>query len=168
MNRLLLITTAAFATLVVSTAVVVNGRANPRTETAPSSARPVPAPTSPRKLDEYGNIRWSDEKARLDNLVIELENDPATTGYLFCYGGRVGRAGEARRRCDRAAGYLRRRLNTIGGRRVVAVDGGYREKLTVELWAILSDATPPMASPTVDPGEVKIIRRRPKARSRRR
>ncbi|MBV8857759.1 MAG: hypothetical protein JOZ02_12560, partial [Acidobacteria bacterium] len=42
--------------------------------------------------------------------------------------------------------------------RIVTVDGGYREELTVELWVVPSGATPPAASPTVDPSEVKPAR----------
>jgi hypothetical protein len=107
-----------------------------------------------RKVDEYGNIRFNDEKARLDNFAIELQNDPTSQGYLICYGGRRGRAGEAQARCDRAKNYL---VTTRGidASRVVTVDGGYREDLTVELWVVPSGATPPAASPTVDPSEVK-------------
>ncbi|HEX3560994.1 MAG TPA: hypothetical protein VHU19_17465, partial [Pyrinomonadaceae bacterium] len=107
-----------------------------------------------RKVDEYGNIRFNDEKARLDNFAIELQNDPTSQGYLICYGGRRGRAGEGQARCDRAKNYL---VTTRGidASRVVTVDGGYREDLTVELWVVPSGATPPAASPTVDPSEVK-------------
>jgi hypothetical protein len=109
---------------------------------------------TPRKIDEYGNIRFNDEKARLDNYAIELQNDPTAQGYLVCYGGRKGRAGEAQKRCDRAKDYL---VTTRGidSSRIVTVDGGYREDLTVELWVVPSGATPPAASPTVDPSEVK-------------
>jgi PKD domain len=107
-----------------------------------------------RKVDEYGNIRFNDEKARLDNFAIELQNDPTSQGYLICYGGRRGRAGEGQARCDRAKNYL---VTTRGidASRVVTVDGGYREDLTVELWVVPSGANPPTASPTVDPSEVK-------------
>ncbi|PYS76321.1 MAG: hypothetical protein DMF66_15395, partial [Acidobacteria bacterium] len=107
-----------------------------------------------RKVDEYGNIRFNDEKARLDNFAIELQNDPTSQGYLICYGGRRGRAGEAQARCDRAKNYL---VTTRGidASRVVTVDGGYREDLTVELWVVPTGAQPPAASPTVDPSEVK-------------
>ena len=107
-----------------------------------------------RKVDEYGNIRFNDEKARLDNFAIELQNDPTSQGYLICYGGRRGRAGEGQARCDRAKNYL---VTTRGidASRVVTVDGGYREDLTVELWVVPSGATAPAASPTVDPSEVK-------------
>ena len=107
-----------------------------------------------RKIDEYGNIRFNDEKARLDNFAIELQNDPTAQGYLVCYGGRSGRAGEAQRRCDRARDYL---VTTRGidASRVVTVDGGFREDLTVELWIVPTGAEPPTASPTVDPSEVR-------------
>jgi hypothetical protein len=110
--------------------------------------------TPPRKIDEYGNIRFNDEKARLDNYAIELQNDPTATGQIICYGGRRGRTGEAQRRCDRAKDYL---VNTrgISADRIQTVDGGYKEDLTVELWIVPSGATPPQATPTVDPSEVQ-------------
>ena len=119
-----------------------------------------------RKIDEYGNIRFNDEKARLDNFAIELQNDPTSQGYLICYGGRRGRAGEAQRRCDRAKDYL---VTTrgISADRIVTVDGGYRENLTVELWIVPQGATPPTASPTVDPSEIKATPT-PRTRGRRR
>ncbi len=86
-----------------------------------------------------------------------MQNDPTSQGYLVCYGGRRGRTGEAQRRCDRAKDYL---VTTRGidGSRVVTVDGGFREDLTVELWIVPSGATPPAASPTVDPSEVRPTR----------
>jgi hypothetical protein len=107
-----------------------------------------------RKVDEYGNIRFNDEKARLDNYAIELQNDPTAQGYLICYGGRRGRAGEGQRRCDRAKDYL---VTTRGidASRIFTVDGGFKEELNVELWIVPSGATPPTASPTVDPSEVQ-------------
>jgi PKD-like domain len=120
-----------------------------------------------RKIDEYGNIAWSDEKARLDNFAIEMQNEPTARGYLICYGGKVGRAGEAQRRCRRAKNYVSGRRG-IEASRIVAADGGYRENLTVELWVLPPGAAPPSASPTVDPREVRFIRGRPKGRARRR
>ncbi|MCA1683555.1 MAG: hypothetical protein LC708_00245, partial [Actinobacteria bacterium] len=114
----------------------------------------VPAPINARKIDEYGNVKFNDEKARLDNFAIELQNNPGAQGYIIAYGGRKGRAGEAQARADRAKDYL---VNTrgISADRIVTVDGGYRENLTVELWLVPAGATPPSATPTVDPSEVK-------------
>src|ERR1044071_4446372 len=72
---------------------------------------PVPSPTASRKLDEYGRLRWRDEKVRLDNYLIDLRNDPTARACIVCYGGRTAREGEARRRCARVAAYLKR----VGG-----------------------------------------------------
>jgi len=116
------------------------------------------------KIDEYGNIRFNDEKARLDNFIVELQNDPTTQGYVLCYGGRVGYEGEAQRRCGHAKDYISNTCE-ISADRIVTVDGGYKEELTVELWIVPSGANPPTASPTVDPSEVKTT---PAPRPRRR
>ena len=62
-------------------------------------------------LDEYGDIKFDDEKARLDNFAIELQNDPTSQGYLTCYGGRRGYAGEAVRRCAREGLHVERALH---------------------------------------------------------
>ncbi len=110
-----------------------------------------------RKFDEYGNIAFNDEKARLDNFAIELQNNPGSQGYIIAYGGRKARVNEAQSRADRAKDYL---VNTrqIDAGRIVTVDGGYREDLTVELWICPTGATAPSATPTVDASEVTIIK----------
>ncbi len=106
------------------------------------------------KFDEYGNVNFNDEKARLDNYAIQLQNAPGTQGYIIAYGGRRGRTGEAQARADRAKNYL---VNTRGidAGRISTVDGGFREDLAVELWLVPQGATPPTASPTVQPGDVQ-------------
>ncbi|HKY05721.1 MAG TPA: hypothetical protein VJQ56_12565, partial [Blastocatellia bacterium] len=35
-----------------------------------------------RKFDEYGGIKPADQEPRLDNLVIELQNDPTAQGHV--------------------------------------------------------------------------------------
>lgn len=111
-------------------------------------------------LDEYGDISFDDEKARLDNFAIELQNDPTSRGYLLCYGGRVGRAGEAEKRCGRAKDYMAD-VRGIGRERLITVDGGFREDLTVKIVVVPAGATPPSAAPTVDPREVVIVSDKP-------
>jgi hypothetical protein len=147
------------------TATVDVGGYDRSCSTSNSCTVSFPAEQKARKVDEYGNIKFNDEKARLDNYAIELQNDPTAQGYLVCYGGRTGRTGEAQRRCDRAKNYL---VSTRGidASRIVTVDGGYREELTVELWVVPSGATPPPNSPTVDPSEVKTTRATPRRRGR--
>ncbi|MGI8565261.1 MAG: PKD domain-containing protein [Pyrinomonadaceae bacterium] len=121
------------------------------------------------KFDEYGNIRFNDEKARLDNFAIQLQNDPTARATIIAYGGRRGRRGEAQARANRARDYL---VNTRGidAGRIDTVDGGYREDLTVELYIVPSGATAPTPSATVQESEVQFTRGRaaPRRRSRRR
>lgn len=119
-----------------------------------------------RKFDEYGNVNWGDEKPRLDNFAVALLNDPTSLGYLVCYGGRVGRAGEARRRCARAKGYLSG-YRRVPAEQVVTVDGGYREELTVEVWVVPPGAAPPGPTPTVGAGEVRFVKGKSKRAARR-
>jgi len=94
------------------------------------------------KFDEYGNIKFNDEKARLDNYAIQLQNQPGAQGYIIAYGSC---AGEAEARAQRAKDYL---VNTRGidAGRLVTVDGGCRSDLAVELWIVPTGATAPAAS----------------------
>jgi hypothetical protein len=125
------------------TATVELGGLDPscsRTASCTTGVRP-PTPV-PVKFDEYGNIKFNDEKARLDNYAIQLQNQPGSQGYILAYGSC---AGEAQARADRAKDYM---VNTRGidGGRLVTVDGGCRSDLTVELWLVPTGATPPAAS----------------------
>ena len=40
------------------------------------------------EVDEFRDICREGEKARLDNLAIELQNNPEAHGYIIFYGGR--------------------------------------------------------------------------------
>lgn len=163
--------------ITVDTAGVSLGRALKATveigglpESCPKSAECAVAipPGCPRgKVDEYGNIRWGDERARLDNLAIELLNWPEAAGYLVGYGGRRSRRGEASRRIERAKKYLTS-VRAVPAERVVTIDGGHREELSVELWVAPKGVSPPQAVPTVDPKDVIFIQPAPKRRARRR
>jgi hypothetical protein len=117
------------------------------------------------KIDDYGNIPFSDEKARLDNFAVALWEAPEMKGYIIAYGGRRARAGVAKERAERAKNYLVTKRQIDAGR-VVTIDGGFREELTVELH-LADDEHPPTASPTVDPSEVEVIHEEPKPRQRR-
>lgn len=124
-------------------------------------------PRCGRPLDEYGDIPFEDEQARLDNFAIELQNDPASTGFIMCYGGRVGYEGEARRRCARAKEYISNKRG-IAADRIITADGGFKETLTVLVWVVPPGALTPEAYPTVDPSEVTILKpksaRKPRSR----
>lgn len=115
---------------------------------------PPPPPVQPRKFDEFPSISFDDDKARLDNLAIELQNAPTAQGYIIVYGGRTSRPGLADRLGARAKNYL---VNTrgINPNRLTVVNGGYRESDYIEIWLVPQGAQPPRPTPTVQPGDVR-------------
>jgi hypothetical protein len=104
----------------------------------------IPYNPEPRKFDEFGDIARDDEKARLDNFAIQLQQEPEAQGYIFVYTGtgRRVRADYAQRRTARIRDYL---LNSRGldARRIVIMEGPPRAEPTVELWISPPGATPP-------------------------
>jgi hypothetical protein len=112
----------------------------------------------PRKFDEYGDIQLNDEKARLGNFAIQLRNEPEALGYILIYAGKRAHVNEAERRLERAKNYVVIE-HGINAQRIVTIDGGYREDLTVELW-VLPENFPPLTpdkASTIDPSQVEII-----------
>ncbi|HEX5833816.1 MAG TPA: hypothetical protein VFY34_08180, partial [Pyrinomonadaceae bacterium] len=107
-----------------------------------------------REFDECENCTYDDQKARLDNLAVELQHDPTTTGYIIAYGGRTSPIGQVELLMTRARSYLVNE-RAIDGSRLVIVNGGFRETDTVELWLVPRGAAAPRATPTVQAGEVK-------------
>ncbi|MDQ5846896.1 MAG: hypothetical protein M3539_16545, partial [Acidobacteriota bacterium] len=132
-----------------------------RTASCSTSVRPLPV--GPSKFDEYGNITFNDEKARLDNYAIQLQNQPGSQGYIIAYGSCEG---EAQARADRAKDYL---VNTRGidAGRLVTIDGGCRSALTVELWIVPTGATAPAATATDTISPCPACRTAPRRRTRR-
>ncbi|HEX8291851.1 MAG TPA: hypothetical protein VF570_08860 [Pyrinomonadaceae bacterium] len=102
----------------------------------------VPAPPNPTRFDEFGEVPRDDEKARLDNFAIELQNNPGTQGYIIAYGGSGRRSATGQQRAQRARDYL---VTTRGidASRVVTLDGGQRTTGSLQLWLVPPGATPP-------------------------
>jgi hypothetical protein len=102
---------------------------------------PVPKLNS-RKFDEFPDISRNDEKARLDNFGIELQNDPTSTAYVIVYPGRTGKRDEVQHHAGRIVEYL---VNSRGldKSRIVTLVGPARDHLYVELWLTPQGATPP-------------------------
>ena len=148
------------------TATVTVGGVDPSCNATSSCTTGVkPPPRQPTKFDEYGNIRFNDEKARLDNYAIQLQNEPGSTATIIVYGSC---AGEAQQRGDRAKDYL---VNTRGieAGRITVVDGGCRAELKVQLWIVPQGSTAPAADEpgAVDPcPECRRGGKRPRPRGR--
>ena len=103
-------------------------------------------PPECRKFDSYTDLRFNDEKARLDNFAIALQQDPGAQGYYVIYGSCEG---EADQRSARAVDYLVNNRGIDRGR-ITVVNGGCRETLAVDLWICPAGAT----APTPEPGTV--------------
>lgn len=113
-----------------------------------------------REFDVCCTCSFDDQKARLDNLAVELQNDQSTTSYIFAYGGRTSRVGQADRLGARAREYLVSQRG-IDPARIVVLNGGFREEDCVELWIVPSGATPPDPRPTVQAGDARPPRETP-------
>jgi len=141
--------TAGLAGQTVTATVELGGVDPSCGKTASSSTNVKPLPPVAVMFDEYGNIRFNDEKARLDNYAIQLQNQPGHTGTLVGFGSCEG---EGLARAERAKGYL---VNTRGidAGRLTTVDGGCREEVWVELWVVPTGAAAPTPknSATVSP-----------------
>ena len=124
------VNTANLGGQTVTATVEVAGLDPSCSRTGSSSTGIKAPPKPPRKFDEYGNIRFNDEKARLDNFAVQLQNEPGSTGYIIGYGSC---GSEGLDRANRAKDYL---VNTRGvdAGRIVVVDGGCRSELLVQLW----------------------------------
>ena len=101
-------------------------------------------------FDTYDEISRAQENKRLDNFVIALKEQPGRTGYIIGYGGRRSRIREAAARTQSARNYLIRAGN-FPATQLKVIDGGYREKASVELHIMSPGGCPPTATPTIDP-----------------
>ncbi|MBD0373063.1 MAG: hypothetical protein ICV60_19640 [Pyrinomonadaceae bacterium] len=104
----------------------------------------IPYVPEPRKFDEFGDIARDDEKARLDNFAIQLQQEPEAQGYIFVYTGtgRRIRPDYAQKRTARIRDYL---INARGldSRRIIIMEGPPRTDPTVELWIAPPGSRPP-------------------------
>jgi hypothetical protein len=118
-----------------------------------------------RQFDICCSCSRDDLKARLDNLGVELQNDPTATTYVISYGGRTSRVGQA----DVLGDFARKYLTVDRGidqSRITVMNGGFREEDCVEMWIVPSGGTPPQATPTVQAGDIRPAASTPRRRRR--
>jgi hypothetical protein len=151
--------------------VVDDGSGDPicrqRAQAATNIVAQVKPPVTCRAFDQFPSVAFDDDKARFDNLAVELQNAPDDQAYIFVYSGSRSRTGQADRLGNRAMDYL---VNQRGldSRRVTIINGGYRETDYIEIWICPPGAQPPQPSPTVQAGEATPAPARPARRRRRR
>ena len=138
-----------------------------QTAQASSLVRPPERHERPStQFDVCCSCSFDDQKARLDNLAVTLQNDPTATTYVIAYGGRTSRIGTADLLGTRARDYLVTHRG-IDQSRITVLNGGFREEDCVELWIVPSGATPPRPTPTVQAGDVRPATRTVPRRRRR-
>jgi hypothetical protein len=111
------------------------------------------------RWSEHGNVRWRDERARLDNLASEFQKSPNHIIYFLVYAGIRSCKDEARFRALRAKKYLVQH-HSIPAKSISWRDGGFRTELSFEIWLLRQDQ--PFPEPhnfmTSDPAYVKSQR----------
>jgi len=128
-----------------STATVGVGGLLRRCNNSASATTSIGNRAAARKIDEYGPIRLADEKARLDNFAIELQNDPTARGYVVAYAARGSAPSSAVTRLNTAKNYLVN-IRGIESSRIITVNGGTRATAKTDLWVVPDGAAPPAAS----------------------
>ena len=98
-------------------------------------------------FDDYGDISFTDEKARLDNFAIQVQTFPDSRAFLIAYAGRRTYPNEAAERLKRAKNYLTN-VRHIKPERIITVDGGHRGELEVLMWVVPPGASLPEADPS--------------------
>jgi hypothetical protein len=149
----------------VLTATVQLAGVPPGCKESESSTMEVKKPplTCGLPFDLYGDIKFEDEKARLDNLAIQLMNQQLSTAYILMSAGQVTFENEAAERLARAKSYLVD-VRDIDRNRIVTVDCGFSQDLTIHFYVAPLGATPPLcSSPEIPFSEVKFTKPRPKS-----
>lgn len=115
-------------------------------------------------FDRYGDIKFEDEKARLDNFSIQLSHELLATGYIVMWVGRETFEGEAAERLARARSYLSQ-VGNIDPIRVVTVDCGFSDELRIHLRILPLGVTFTECDSVIQIPltEVRFTKKRPKA-----
>ena len=117
----------------------------------PPQANPAPSlPTTP--FDEYGAISWEDEKARLDNFAIQVQNDDNLIGYILVFDAVGGCPGEAQARAIRAKRYVVEHRG-VAWNRVIWRREGYVEGISTMLQPALRHVSLPHPFLSTVPGK---------------
>jgi hypothetical protein len=109
----------------------------------------------PQKFDEFGDVTCEDELARLDNFTHGVLAIPESQAYIIVYGGRRGRGNEAKARAARMKFYLVK-IRGMKAKRIVTLDGGFREELSSEFWIVGPGHSAPLPTPTIAPKDVRL------------
>lgn len=105
-------------------------------------------------IDSFTYSNSEDGSARIDNFRVTLATTPNNRGLIIVYGGKVGKKGEieAHIRGIKQAFSLKK----IDLKGFQIINGGFREKLTIEFWKIPKSAKMPQPNPTIRANKVRL------------
>ncbi len=102
-------------------------------------------PIVPIAFDEFPTISNDEDKARLDGLAIELQNNPSVQGYVIMYGGTDKRSqSRTPEKLSRMALDYLVRERGFDPSRLTIVQGGTRPATTFQIWLVPPGASIPV------------------------
>lgn len=114
---------------------------------------------SPLKFDEFGHLTCKEELARLDNYSTALRKSAGALAVVVVYGGRRDtKQGEVNARLFAIRDRLQKH-GAVDSKRIITLNGGFREKLSIQLWMIpifARDSAHYLAVPTVEAKDVRL------------
>jgi hypothetical protein len=114
--------------------------------------------TETQKIDEFGAIHCCDFGARVDYAAITQRANPGSQIYVVFYDARNAVRGQFR---GFVRGFKMRALfQKVDMRDIVITNGGFRKRLTVEMWIVPPGAEPPKPTPTVNRKNVRYWKSR--------
>lgn len=113
---------------------------------------------APLPFDEFQQMPAAEEGIRLDRLASYLTKEaPASIAFLVAYAGRDSCFWEAELWSERARKYLINK-HRIQPDRVVAIDGGFREHLTMAFFTSPTSCCGPFPKPTLFGSKANVKR----------
>lgn len=112
-----------------------------------------------QKIDEFDSFNCEEYLARMDNFQNVLNNNPSAKGYILIYEGKLAKYDRGKiyyvfPHFGEAKSYKRTMIRRMAFRkfdkaRIVFVEAGFREKLTVEFWLVPPGSEQPQPTPTL-------------------
>lgn len=119
------------------------------------------------KFDEFQEptetafVNYQDEMSlteRGKRFGAQLRKQPGATAYIIYYRGRITESSYSHRlknKLDRIRWEIRP-PNDYANETVKIINGGFRERTTIEFWIVPKTAEPPVPTPTIDESETVV------------
>lgn len=99
-------------------------------------------------IDEFGRLSADDAGSRIDHILVRSSDSSKSIGYIFIYCGKICAAGEIEAHIRGIEVKLWTRKG-VDRKRLVILNAGFRDSVSVELWVVPEGACPPVPRSTV-------------------